>query len=330
MSSYVLTCLSSAVSQADVGDFVVMFYESWPAQIFLVSHDERRQFLTWKPTCFASVVFILMLLDCSQRLNGWFYLSSWTCHLFHRPIWWQKPLQIRGSGNFKLLNLFLKPLKRAESCIWSQRNEGRKVTDLRLFEHKNMSEVIYSPVLSRRWVMDFHSWAGKSSSMQWSHWLIREGLGWMEGSRRGGGVWTLCEPLNFKKRKKKDDILPYLSICCKLWHLFTIYFIYFGIAWPGLINIFCCVCCLLERDLIGTRWRLFEVSVALALKLGGWKQSIQIWLEDNLEMNFGFLWRRPTGDKHVTSCWLNVTWDSVMQEHKTGMEKLLNTHQEIS
>lgn len=86
-------------------------------------------------------------------------------------------------------------------------------------------------------------------------------MGWMDGwmERRGGGrgVWTLCEPLNWKKKKKKkkkkDDILPYLSICCESWHLFTIYFIYFGDARPGLINIFCRVCCLLERDLIGTR-----------------------------------------------------------------------------
>lgn len=157
--------------------------------------------------------------------------------------------------------------------------------------------------------------------MQWSQWLISEGLGWMDGWK--WERWRSLDPVwttELKKKKKKDDILPYLSICCKLWHLFTIYFIYFGDAWPGLINIFCSVCCLLERDLIGTRWRLFEVSVALALKLGGWKQSIQIWLEDNLEMNFGCLWRRPTGDKHVTSCWLNVTWDSVMQGHKTEME----------
>lgn len=145
--------------------------------------------------------------------------------------------------------------------------------------------------------------------------------GWkdgMEGNGRNRGLWTLYEPLNLKK--KKYDILPYLSICCKWWHLFTIYFIYFGDAWPGLINFFCSVCCLLEPDLIGIRQRLFEVSVALALKRLGWKQSIQIWLEDNLEMNFGSLWRRPTGDKHVTSSWLNVTWDSVTQERKTEME----------
>lgn len=56
-----------------------------------------------------------------------------------------------------------------------------------------------------------------------------------------------------KKKKQRDDILPYLSICYKLQHLFTIYFIYFADAGPGLINIFCSVCCLLERGLIGTR-----------------------------------------------------------------------------
>lgn len=138
--------------------------------------------------------------------------------------------------------------------------------------------------------------------------------GSMEGQWKAE-EFGLC--VNYWIKKKKCDMLSYLSICCKLRHLFTVYFIYFGDARPGLINIFCSVCCLLERDLIGTLRRLFEVSVASALKLRGWKQSIQIWLEDNLEMNSGCIWRRPTGDKHVTSCWLNVTWDSVMQGHKT-------------
>ena len=142
----------------------------------------------------------------------------------------------------------------------------------------NTREVIYALLLTRRWFMDSVG-AGKSSTMQWSHRITRETLGWMQEAkweRSLDPVWTT-------ELKKKDDILPYLSIGCKLCHLFTIYFIYFGDAWPELINI----CCLVELGLIGTRWRLFEVSVAPPLKLGGWKHSIQIWLEDNLEMNFG-------------------------------------------
>lgn len=129
-----------------------------------ISCVSRRKFMTWEPNCFASVVFILMLLDCAQWLNEWFYLSVWTCHLFRRPIWWQKSLQIWGSGNFEPLNLLQKPFKRAECCIWSRRDEGKKVTGFRLFERRNMSEVIYTPVLTRPWVVDFHSELEKAAA----------------------------------------------------------------------------------------------------------------------------------------------------------------------
>lgn len=152
-----------------------------------------------------------------------------------------------------------------------------------------MSELIYTPVSARSWVVDFPCELGKVA-----------GSGVTERGRVEEAAWTLCELLNISK--KKYDMLSYLSICHKLCHLFTIYFIYFGEAWPGLINIFCSVCCLLERDLIGTRRRLFEVSVALALKPAGWKQSIQIWLEDNLEMNLGCLW----GGRQATNMLLAV------------------------
>lgn len=61
-------------------------------------------------------------------------------------------------------NLLQKPFKPDECCISTHRDKGKKVTGFGLFEYRNTSEMIYTPVLTRRWVMDFHSGLEKSTA----------------------------------------------------------------------------------------------------------------------------------------------------------------------
>lgn len=139
------------VSHKDVGDYVLS------PKIFLV---ERHQFMTWKPIRFASVLFILMLLDCAQ----------WAILFIHLDLSSFSPSHLMAQilrewmETFEPLNLLQKPFKHAECCIWSRRDEGKKVTGFGLFEHRNTSEVIYAPVLTRRWVMDFHAGLEKAAA----------------------------------------------------------------------------------------------------------------------------------------------------------------------
>lgn len=42
--------------------------------------------------------------------------------------------------------------------------EVKRLTGLGLFERRNMREVIYTPVFTRPWVMDFHSELEKSAA----------------------------------------------------------------------------------------------------------------------------------------------------------------------
>lgn len=124
-------------------------------------------------------------------------------------------------------------------------------------------------------------WAGKSSS-EYHH--RREVGGWMWWREGKGGRGVLNAAWTTKlKNKRKDDGPPHLSICCKSSHLFTIYFIYFGDARAEQFNIFFSVCCVLEWVFSGTRLKWEQRRL---WSFGGWKQSIQIWLEDNLEMSF--------------------------------------------
>lgn len=65
--------------------------------------------------------------------------------------------KIWRGGNSEALNLWRKPFKLTECCIWSYWDEGKKVTGLRLFEHTDMKEVIYASILERASVIDFYS-----------------------------------------------------------------------------------------------------------------------------------------------------------------------------
>lgn len=71
----------------------------------------------------------------------------------------------------------------------------------------NMSKVIYTPVLTRRWVIDFHSGLEKAAACrEVTDSYSKRGFGmdgWMDGGKWKRGVWTQCEPLNKIKKEKE-------------------------------------------------------------------------------------------------------------------------------
>lgn len=103
-----------------------------------------------------------------------------------------------------------------------------------------------------------------------------------------------------KKRKRKMTYClthPYVASICLQFILFTL--VMLGPGWLTFS-----VQRLLSSG-AGFEWHSDDGRLKWAYSVvfeawGGWKESIQIWLEDNVEMNFGCLWRRPTGDKDVT------------------------------
>lgn len=149
-------------------DFFMLFYESEQTQI--LSRNENLPLL-----CISS-----FHLDTSGRCP-WTEWATLSTHL-----------DLSSLSAFPLMADILPNLKQwklwaikwstktffthAAGCIWSRRDEGKKVTAVGLFEHERRD--LYQRI-NQTLGYELPLRAGKSSSMQWSYWLIREGLGWM-------------------------------------------------------------------------------------------------------------------------------------------------------
>lgn len=119
-------------------------------------------------------------------------------------------------------------------------------------------------------------------------------------------------------------MLPYLSVCCKLSDLFTVYSVDFGDAWPELINDFCSISCLLKQDfdwcLVTAVWN----ERMAAFEAQGGKES---WASRNdLRTIYKWIVAACEDKRHATdmslTCWLHDAWNCVMWEHNTETENL--------
>lgn len=136
---------------------MVFFFLQCFMSLDISVHDMKTKFL-----CITSFHFDIFGL-CS--------MTEWVILFIHLDLSSPSPSHLMAEippnwSEWKLWTIksFTNAFKHAECCIWSHRNEGKKVTGLRLFEHRNMSEVIYTPVLTRPWVMDFHSELEKAAA----------------------------------------------------------------------------------------------------------------------------------------------------------------------
>ena len=169
---------------------------------------------------------------------------------FTVPFDGQNPFKFERSGNFWTIKPFYQNLLSTLNVAFDPtETKVKRLLGFSLFEYRNTSDL--QPCMNQTlgYGLPLRSWKKQQHAVKSLTHKRGFGMdGWMEGSERG--VWTLCEPLNLKKKKRKRKmtyclIYPYVAnygICLQFilftlvmlgpgWLTFSVVFVVF---WSGI------------------------------------------------------------------------------------------------